>query len=31
MTKDEIKARIREIGEEIGGNLQKEVLYEDSK
>jgi len=31
MTKDEIKARIRDIGEEIGGNLQKEVLYEDSK
>lgn len=30
MTKDEIKARIREIGKEIGRNLQKEVRYEDS-
>lgn len=31
MTKDEIKARIRKIGEEIGRNLQKEVRYEDSE
>ena len=30
MTKDEIKARIRKIGEKIGEKLQKEVRYEDS-